>query len=169
MKAFVVCGDQTISPSLCGYWCMQAEDELRGGGHIVFRMVTGANHFVSSHRSFYSLACAYMYAIRCIGMPQRNLCRCIWICWLHSSVCRVRFETVTTVYKNRRHCEALIQRAQSSMISESGSQSSGYRVTAAGDWERPRAEALRLRRESLGAPSSYQVDIGSGDKAASLA
>lgn len=50
MKICAITGDATCVFSLPAYWAMQDDDKARGGGFIDFKMVQGANHFVSPLR-----------------------------------------------------------------------------------------------------------------------
>lgn len=42
-----LCGTRGPSFSPAAFWDMQNDDNARGGGHLVYKVIPGANHFVS--------------------------------------------------------------------------------------------------------------------------
>jgi hypothetical protein len=47
-----LCGDASLAIAIGAMWIIQDIDQHHGGGFINFRMIKGANHFVSGHEVF---------------------------------------------------------------------------------------------------------------------
>jgi hypothetical protein len=72
LQVWEVTGDATASFGLAALWTIEADDKARGNNHVKYKMVPGANHFVSlmmwsgeaklTDRSFH----------RCTGMTRRQ-------------------------------------------------------------------------------------------------